>query len=201
MIVKKRIAKVAIARQKRMKFFGDANEESNKGLTVIGSLTYIRYLDEEPKVEQKKTLSSFKLNTSKGAYKPSKKYVDNADKSMESGNKTGFKQSGYVPSNIKQFIDSDVNTEDISIILRNFPIYIEYEQLKETLMNHFKKYGNIKKITILKDNQNNIKDIAFMEFYDNKDAIKLLENPRRLIINKQVVSIEKNTRKNTRKKY
>ena len=79
MIIQKRIAKEAISRQKRMKFFGDANEESNKGLTVIGSLTYIQYLDEEKNFEQKKPLSTFKVNSSKGAYKPSKERVDRID--------------------------------------------------------------------------------------------------------------------------
>ena len=196
MIIQKRIAKEAISRQKRMKFFGDANEESNKGLTVIGSLTYIQYLDEEKNFEQKKPLSTFKVNSSKGAYKPSKERVDSIDLLTQGSDTREFKQSGYVPANIKQFVEENENNEPISIILRNFPTDVEQYQLKDAFTNHFKSYGNIKNITILKDKFNNIKDIAFMEFYDNKDAIKLLENPRRLIINKQVVSIEKNTRKN-----
>jgi hypothetical protein len=195
MIIQKRIAKDAIERQKRIKFFGDANEESNKGLTVIGSLTYIQYLDEDKKVERKKPLSSFKITTSRGAYKPSKERLDKADKTIESISSNGFKQSGYIPSNIEQFIKDDDNVDNVSIILRNFPTYIEYDRLKDTFKNHFKSYGPIKKITILKDRQDNIKDIAFMEFYNNKDAIKLLENPKRLIINKQIVSIEKNMKK------
>ena len=194
MLFEKRIAKVAIARQRRMKFFGDANEESNKGLTVIGSLTYIQYLDEEKKVERKKPLHSFGVNTSKGAYKPSKDRLEKADLSIESGNKSGFKQSGYVPSNIKQF-EKDIDEEQVSIILRNFPTYIDIDTLKNTFTNHFKSYGNIKKITILKDKYGDIKDIAFMEFYNNKDALKLLENPKRFIINKQIISIEKNKKK------
>ena len=57
------------------------------------------------------------------------------------------------------------------------------------------KLRNIKKITILKDKYGDIKDIAFMEFYNNKDALKLLENPKRFIINKQIISIEKNKKK------
>jgi len=194
MIIEKRIAKVAIARQQRMKFFGDANEESNKGLTVIGPLTYIQYLDEEQKVERKKPLHSFTINTSRGAYKPSQERLDKADKSIESGTKSGFKQSGYIPSNITQF-ENDIDNEDISIILRNFPTYINMDNLKQAFTNHFKSYGDIKKITILKDRNGNIKDIAFMEFYNNKDAIKLLENPKRFIINKQIISIEKNKKK------
>tara|TARA_B110000908_G_C10220705_1_gene435187 strand:- start:279 stop:878 length:600 start_codon:yes stop_codon:yes gene_type:complete len=195
MIIQKRIAKEAISRQKRMKFFGDANEESNKGLTVIGSLTYIQYLDEEKNFEQKKPLSTFKVNSSKGAYKPSKERVDSIDLLTQGSDTREFKQSGYVPANIKQFVEENENNEPISIILRNFPTDVEQYQLKDAFTNHFKSYGNIKNITILKDTFNNIKDIAFMEFYDNKDAIKVFEKPRRFIINKQIVSIERNKKK------
>ena len=60
---------------------------------------------------------------------------------------------------------------------------------------HFKVYGNIKRITILTNNNNTIKDIAFIEYYNNKDALKVFENPKRLIIGRQIVSIEKNKKK------
>ena len=85
--------------------------------------------------------------------------------------------------------------EPVSIILKNFPTYTEVNILKDVFRKYFSKYGDIKKITILTDKQNNIKDIAFIEFYYNKDALKLLENPPRLIIGKQIVSIQKNRSK------
>jgi RNA recognition motif-containing protein len=193
MIIKKRVALEAISRQKRMKFFGQANEESNKGCTVIGSLTYIQYLDEK-KVEVKKPLTKFKINASTKAYKPNidKCSQIDIDSTLFKSGKEGFSNSGYVPSNIKKCLQEGKDMEPVSIILKNFPTYTEVNILKDVFRKYFSKYGDIKRITILKDKQNNIKDIAFMEFYYNKDALRLLENPPRLIIGKQIVSIQKN---------
>ena len=192
----KRVSIESIERQKRLKFFGDANEESNKGLTIIGPLTYIQYLDEKPKIE-KKPLSNFKINNSSKAYRPSKERLKNINIPDDFGLKSGFIKGGYIPKNIKEQLKEDANNEPISIILKNFPTYLEYNQLKDLFRNHFKSYGDIKRITILKDKQGNIKDIAFIEYYYNKDALKVLENKKRLRMGNYIVSIE---RKKERKK-
>ena len=193
MITTKRIAKVAIERQKRMTFFGQANEESNKGITTIGYITRIQYLDEAPKVEKNIPIRYFKKKTNSGVYAPSRDRLEKINQSINDNSNKGFKKSGYVPSNIKKFIQDD--EDNISIVLRNFPTYVDAESLKNKFMSHYSSFGNIKKIHILKDKKGNIKNIAFMEFYNSKDALKLLENPKRLIINKQIISIEKNTKK------
>ena len=195
MIIEKRVALEAIKRQKRMKFFGDANEESNRGLTVIGPLTYIKYLDEEEKVEVKKPLTKFKINASSTAYKPNISKFKQVDMDSVGIKKTGFAQGGYIPKNIKLRLEEDKEVESISIMLKNFPTYAEMDVLKNVFRNYFKKYGDIRRITILKDKRNNIKDTAFIEFHYNKDALKVIEARPRLIIDKQIVSIQKKINK------
>ena len=197
-MIKKRVAIEAIERQKRLKFFGQANKESNKGCTVIGSLTYIRYLDEK-QVEIKKPLTKFKINASATAYKPNIDRCKNMDiNSFSKVSKNGFVRSGYIPKHIKNQLEEDKDVEDISIIVKNFPTYADKFVLKDIFRNHFKSYGEVKRVTILTDKKNNIKDIAFIEFYYNKDALKVFENPKRLIIEKHIVSIEKNKKKKKR---
>lgn len=197
-MIQKRVSLESIERQKRLKFFGDANEESNKGMTIIGSLTYIQYLDEPAKFEKKVPLTKFKINSSSRAYKPSKERLNtiNIPDDFESSS-SGFAKGGYIPKNIKNQLKT--GDEPISIILKNFPTYLEYNQLKELFRNHFKSYGDIKKITILKDKQNNIKDIAFLEYYNNKDALKLLAKNKKIRMGNQIISIQKSIKKNIKK--
>jgi RNA recognition motif-containing protein len=198
-MIQKRVAFEAIERQKRIKFFGQANEESNKGLTVIGSLTYIQYLDEKEQAEVKKPLTTFKINASATAYKPNINRVKHIDMDSVTKKTSGFVGGGYIPKNIKQQLEEDKNFEQISIVVKNFPTYAEMNVLKDIFRKYFTTYGEVKRITILTDKQNNIKDIAFIEFYYNKDALKVFEKPRRLIIEKYIVSITKQTKK--RKKF
>lgn len=195
-MITKRVSLESIERQKRIKFFGQANKESNVGCTVIGSITHIKYLDEKNNVEVKKPLTKFKINASNMAYKPNMSRLKNIDiDSFNTTSKNGFVKSGYIPKHIKTQLDEDKGVEQISILLKNFPTYAEMNVLKDIFRNHFKSYGAIQRITILKDKKNNIKDIAFIEFYFNKDALKVFENPKRLIIERQIVSVEKKTRK------
>ena len=194
-VIKKRVSLESIERQKRIKFFGQANKESNVGCTVIGAITHIKYLDEK-KVEVKKPLTTFKINASSTAYKPNISRLKNIDiDSFNTKSKNGFVKSGYIPKHIKTQLDEDKGVEQISILLKNFPTYVGMNVLKDIFRNHFKSYGAIQRITILKDKKNNIKDVAFIEFYFNKDALKVFENPKRLIIERQIVSVEKKIRK------
>ena len=194
-MIGQRMAIPAIERQKRLRYFGQANPESNKGLTVIGSLTYIRYLDEESKIEMKQPLSKFKVTENSKAYRPNLDRVKNIDFTKSSTSKDGFVKGSYMPNNIKQIIKEEENIEKISVVLKNFPTHIDKYTLQNMFEKHFKIYGDIKRITILTDKNNTIKDIAFIEYYYNKDALKVFENPKRLIIGRQIVSVEKNKQK------
>lgn len=194
-MIGQRMAIPAIERQKRIRYFGQANPESNKGLTIIGPLTYIRYLDEESKIEMKQPLTKFKTNENSKAYRPNLDRVKSVDFTKQTISKDGFVKGSYMPSNVIQLIKEEENIEKISVVLKNFPTHMDKHTLENMFDKHFKVYGDIKRITILTNNNNTIKDIAFIEYYNNKDALKVFENPKRLIIGRQIVSIEKNKQK------
>lgn len=203
MIIKRRICKDVFKRQKRMKYFGDANEISNIGITTIGTEVFIDYINDPPKSKpiQRAPLTKFKSKCSLRAYKPNIDHIKHIDpdKITTSSASNGFIKSGYMPKHIKKLIDDDKNEDNISIMVKNFPTYLDMDTLKNIFRQHFKSYGDIQRITILRNKNNTIKDIAFIEYYYNKHALSVFENPKRLIIERQIVSIEK--KKKIKKKF
>tara|TARA_B110000908_G_C10233609_1_gene441970 strand:- start:1081 stop:1815 length:735 start_codon:yes stop_codon:yes gene_type:complete len=199
--ITKKIPKATIGRRQRMKFFGDANEISNIGLTTIGREVHIEYINEKPRIEKKKPLTTFASKGCFGTYKPNMDRCKNIDMDSFSSapSANGFVRSGYVPTHIQEQIVSGKDVEEFSIMLKNFPTHMGMDALKDMFRKHFKSYGDIQRITILRNNDNTIKDIAFIEYYYNKDALKVFEEPKRLIIGRQIVSIQK--KKKTKKKF
>jgi len=199
--ITKKIPKAILGRRQRMKFFGDANEKSNIGLTTIGRTVYIEYINEEPRIEKKKPLTTFTSKGSFGTYKPNMDRCKNIDMNSftSAPSANGFVRSGYVPTHIQEQIVSGKDVDDFSIMLKNFPTHMGMDTLKDLFRKHFKSYGDIQRITILRNNDNTIKDIAFIEYYYNKDALKVFEEPKRLIIGRQIVSIQK--KKKIKKKF
>ena len=101
-----------------------------------------------------------------------------------------IKINKYNPNIIKNNLD--MNSNNFSIIIKNFPNDISCNNLEQQLKNIFKVFGPIYKIKILYDKYTKkIKDIAFIDFYNTEDADKVLNSTQKFIIESSVLFIEK----------
>jgi len=183
------------------KRFGDAIE-NNLGITSLA-------INEEFIGENKKSNNYIDIihdnnkknfnNKKKNGFVISK-LIDNIDIEAEINNKEsemnnnsnirGYKTSKYIPNILKN--NKEKNSENFSIVIKNFPNEISNYYLEQKLRNIFEVYGPINKIKTLYDkNTNKLKDIAFIDFYKTEDAIKVINSSKKFIIESCVLSLEK----------
>ena len=107
---------------------------------------------------------------------------------------TEFKPSEYIPSHIKKKLIENIDIPYFKLIIKNLPTYYDKKEMENHLRNTFSKFGPIKYIKILCNNDssdNLIKDISFIEFEFMTDALKLITSKDRFIIDNSVLLIEK----------
>ena len=193
--------KDVIARQKNWKPFGKA-AISNVGCTSIGDEVFMQntYNDPFSKKEEidKRLLESIKKQLMKEKTKKAQAYQPKMKNKKEDSN-FSFKDSGYIPPVIKNKIDNNIELEkepeNFSIIVKNLPIQLTEEEIYDNLYYYFEVFGKIRKINILKDkfNPNKIRDMAFIDFFNYKDAVEALKCKKRILIGNCIVIKEKAT--------
>ena len=105
-----------------------------------------------------------------------------------------FKKSGYIPEFMNEKLKEQINIPYFKLVLKNIPTYYSVKDMEIIIKNTFKKFGDIKKIKLLKnfnDENKLIKDICFLEFEFLTDAQKLFESNEKFIIDNSVLLIEK----------
>lgn len=179
-----------LERRLKWKNFGDAIE-NNLGITSLAK-------NEDFVYENKKSNNYIDIIHDNNKNLNNKnnfvisKLIDNENRHFQinnNQNKISYKVSKYIPNILK---NNKENSESFSIVIKNFPNEISNYHLEQKLKNIFEVYGPINKIKTLYDkNTNKLKDIAFIDFYNTEDAIKVINSSQKFIIESYVLSLEK----------
>lgn len=181
-----------LERRLNWKCFGDAIE-NNLGITSLAKNQ--EFIDQNKKSNNNNNIDIIHNNKKNYNNKNNfviSKFIDNKNKQSDIynyQNKNGYKVSKYIPNILK---NNKENSENFSIVIKNFPNEISNYYLEQKLRNIFEVYGPINKIKTLYDkNTNKLKDIAFIDFYNTQDAINVINSSQKFIIESCVLSLEK----------
>jgi RNA recognition motif-containing protein len=154
---------------------------NNKSYTTISDPVFIEPYN---KLEDTST-HSLKAVSTGVAYKPKINIIENSKK----------KTSGLYKPSINNIKAATVNTNS-SLIIKNFPTDLLKDDIEDRLYTLFSKYGAIKRINVLINKiTGDVKDIAFIDFYNPTDSNTVLESNERFILDNLILTIEKNNKK------
>ena len=175
---KLKASKGVLDRYLNWKPFGAAlNNKQTTGICDPVFLESYNKLDDSCKYGKKNVIGA-------GTYKPKLTVLE-----PNTTKKTGF----YKPS-LNNITNAQKNTNS-SLIIKNFPTDVLKDELEDRLHSIFSKYGNIKRINILTNKiTGDIKDIAFIDFYNTSDSINVLESKERFILDNLILTVEKNNK-------
>ena len=163
--------KSVIDRRLRMKKFGDAIN-SNENITTVGEPVNMEMVNSKTKIFGKKLDNNTNTNIcskKNNLYKPTKVAI-NQNNTIKYTKEPEYK-----------------------VILRNIPTHYTIADMSNILKTHLKDFGLIKSIRLIKDKYDNlsIRDIAFVEFFYEKDMNKFLSNKNRIIIDNSIIDFER----------
>ena len=185
--------KSVLNRYKNWKPFGEAIKNST-GMTtynapIILDLNCKSYSNSKVKDNEDRTENIIISNNRKksatfslSSYKPKTSILESLPKSI--------KKPGYAPPNVKSTSNSSC-----SILVRNIPTDLSKEEAEQELYNIFSKYGKVKKINILiQKNSRNIKDIGFIDMFDDTSMNNILNASEKFSIDASILSVERSNK-------
>ena len=194
----KKLVPTGIAERRNLKPFGEA-AKGNRNVTRVGEEIFIEYLNDESWRNKKIT-------------KNEDENISKADSGFTTTGKGGFKlfksssrtirkmstmENTYMPPSDDR---GRMRSNTYSIVIKNIPNDMEVNDAKNQLLDIFNNFAydsNIHKnvqsictVNILTNNDNIIKGIAFVDFYNEESCNKVLNSNSKFKLGFNVLTIE-----------